>query len=65
MATPAVSGAAALVRQYFLDKFYNATSIDISGMLLKAILINGAQEIKYIDNAFRTTPTRYYGKSTQ
>ena len=65
MATPAVSGAAALVRQYFLDRFYNATSIDISGMLLKAILINGAQEIKYIDNAFRTTPIRYYGKSTQ
>ena len=60
MATPAVSGAAALVRQYFLDGFYNKSSIDISGMLLKAILISGAQEISYIDSYFRTTPTQYY-----
>lgn len=60
MATPAVSGGAALVRQYFLDGFYNSSSIDISGMLLKAILINGAVEISYIDNAFRSTPTQYY-----
>ena len=60
MATPAVSGAAALVRQYFLDRFYNATSIDISGMLLKAILISGAQEISYIDSAFQRTLTQYY-----
>lgn len=51
MATPVVSGHAALVRQYFLEGWQgdgtkgSATGEDISGPLLKAILINGAQPL--------------------
>lgn len=61
MATPVVSGAAALVRQYFLDGFFpSGESIDPSGMLLKAVLISGAQEISLIDNGFSSSPTQYY-----
>lgn len=49
MACPVVAGAGALVRQYFLDGRYptgnidESKSIDISGTLLKAILINGGE----------------------
>ena len=61
MATPAVSGAAALVRQYFKDGFFpSGESIDPSGMLLKAVLIGGAQEISFVDNGFNSIPTVYY-----
>lgn len=61
MATPAVSGAAALVRQYFMDGFFpTGEPIDPSGMLLKAVLISGAQQISSIDSGFTSTPTAYY-----
>jgi len=61
MATPAVSGAAALVRQYFKDGFFpTGESIDPSGMLLKAVLISGAQQLSLIDNGFTSTPTAFY-----
>ena len=48
MAAPIVAGAAALVRQYFLDGFYpsgaarSADTLAPSGPLVKAVLINGA-----------------------
>jgi subtilisin family serine protease len=51
MATPAVSGSAALLRQYFSDGFYPrgvrsaADVLTPSGMAMKAVLINGAQAI--------------------
>uniref|UniRef100_A0A7S4MVU2 subtilisin n=1 Tax=Odontella aurita TaxID=265563 RepID=A0A7S4MVU2_9STRA len=51
MATPVVSGTAALVRQYFKDGFYpsgkrnNDDSMDPSGQLVKAVLLNGAQSL--------------------
>lgn len=51
MAAPAVAGAAALVRQYFMDGFYpngiasNATSITPSAALIRAVMLNGAQSM--------------------
>ena len=47
MATPATAGAAALVRQFFVDGFYpsgaanGADSLVPSGALIKAVLLNG------------------------
>ena len=52
MATPHVAGAAALIRQYFMDGFYpsglkNTTSVMTpSGPLIKAVMLNGAQDMK-------------------
>ncbi|MBI5393001.1 S8 family serine peptidase [Candidatus Woesearchaeota archaeon] len=44
MATPSAAGMLVLLRQDFmLNKFYN----NVSGALLKATLINGAQELSY------------------
>ncbi len=45
MATPQVTGISALVREYFKDGLYEGTPINPSGALVKAMLINGAQEI--------------------
>lgn len=51
MATPVVSGHAALVRQYFLEGWYgdgtknSAESMDPTGTLLKSVLINGARPL--------------------
>lgn len=51
MASPAVAGAAALVRQYFVDGYYptgTATPADAwvpSGALIKAVLINGSVDM--------------------
>mmetsp|Transcript_12736 Transcript_12736/g.29300 ORF Transcript_12736/g.29300 Transcript_12736/m.29300 type:complete len:1267 (+) Transcript_12736:3-3803(+) len=51
MATPVMAGAAALVRQYFLDGFYPSgratasAAYTPSAALMKAILINGAQKL--------------------
>ncbi len=48
MASPAVAGAAALVRQYFTDGFYptgtkvSANSLTPSGALLRAMLVNSS-----------------------
>ncbi len=49
MATPHVSGAAALIRQYFMEGFYPAgtreadDALTPSGMLMKAMLLNGTR----------------------
>ncbi len=53
MASPTVVGSAALLRQYFEDGFYprgvrdmdGSDSVDISGSLTKALLLNGAVPI--------------------
>jgi len=51
MATPQVSGSAALVRQYFRDGYYptgtpvSGDAFNPSGALVKAVLINGAEEM--------------------
>ncbi len=57
MATPVVSGTAALVRQYFRDGYYpsgkknsNDSYPNPSGALIKAVLLNGAQRLKGVDN---------------
>lgn len=53
MATPGVAGAAALVRQYFMEGFYPSGSktakdgFTPSGALLKATLVNSAQKMDY------------------
>eukprot|EP00550_Attheya_septentrionalis_P010360 CAMPEP_0198281524 /NCGR_PEP_ID=MMETSP1449-20131203/1441_1 /TAXON_ID=420275 /ORGANISM="Attheya septentrionalis, Strain CCMP2084" /LENGTH=917 /DNA_ID=CAMNT_0043977325 /DNA_START=91 /DNA_END=2844 /DNA_ORIENTATION=+ len=59
MATPIAAGHAALIRQYFEDGFYPtgkqeaSNSMDPSGALVKAVLINGAQYMKGVDNGKR------------
>ena len=45
MASPQVAGISALIREYFKDGLYEATVINPSGALVKAMLINGSQEI--------------------
>lgn len=51
MAAPAIAGAAALVRQYFTEGFYPtgsptpADAMTPSGALMKAILLNAAQDM--------------------
>lgn len=51
MACPIAAGSGALVRQYFLDGYYPSgsevaeNSIDITGTLLKAVMINGAEAL--------------------
>lgn len=55
MATPVVSGFAALTRQYFQEGWYGngtkggAVEKIVSGTLLKAVLINGAQPLQGYD----------------
>ena len=52
MATPVVSGHCALLRQYFIEGYHgdgtkgSAESLDPSGTLIKATLINGAQPLE-------------------
>ena len=68
MATPVVSGTAALVRQYFEEEYYPVGRkkagiyIKPSGALVKAVLLNGAQtDIKGVDNGSGgVTPTTAY-----
>eukprot|EP00588_Corethron_pennatum_P022092 CAMPEP_0194313632 /NCGR_PEP_ID=MMETSP0171-20130528/10485_1 /TAXON_ID=218684 /ORGANISM="Corethron pennatum, Strain L29A3" /LENGTH=880 /DNA_ID=CAMNT_0039068663 /DNA_START=260 /DNA_END=2901 /DNA_ORIENTATION=- len=56
MSAPVVSGTAAIVRQYFEQGFYpsrvknSASTLEPSGSLVKAVLLNGAQFIKEIQN---------------
>lgn len=56
MATPVAAGVAALVRDYFMQGFYptgsrvTANSRTPSGALIKAVMINGAQPLKGIQN---------------
>ena len=66
MATPVVSGSAALIRQYFEDGYYPTGSANQghkmtpSGALVKAILINGAQALQGVDNYYHQTPSSEY-----
>jgi len=62
MATPGVSGTAAIIRQYFVEGWYpegvrNSTNIHIpTAALIKAVLMNGAQPLLGVDNGgFRGT----------
>ncbi|KAL7526216.1 hypothetical protein ACHAXR_001376, partial [Thalassiosira sp. AJA248-18] len=57
MATPVVSGTAAIVRQYFEQGYYptgvkneNDIMPNPSGALIKAVLMNGAQFMNGVDN---------------
>ena len=65
-ATAAISGAAALVRQYFKDGFHltgernAASSHDPTASLVKAVMINGAREVLGVDNGAYVTPSYYY-----
>lgn len=55
MATPAVAGMAALVRQYFLDGFYplgtagGSDPVSPSGALVKAVLVNSGRDMGTAD----------------
>lgn len=67
MATPVVSGTAALVRQYLEDGWYPlglrpvaSNRIQPSASLVKAILLNGAQSLNGVDNVRRITQVRPY-----
>jgi len=67
MATPVVSGTAALVRQYFSEGFYpngikgNGTSEkNPSAALVKGILMNGAQDVVGVDNTLTVTEVSTY-----
>eukprot|EP00594_Rhizosolenia_setigera_P008543 CAMPEP_0178964278 /NCGR_PEP_ID=MMETSP0789-20121207/15576_1 /TAXON_ID=3005 /ORGANISM="Rhizosolenia setigera, Strain CCMP 1694" /LENGTH=921 /DNA_ID=CAMNT_0020649011 /DNA_START=39 /DNA_END=2804 /DNA_ORIENTATION=+ len=70
MACPAAAGAGALVHQYFNDGFYPsgakvaANSMKIGGSLLKAILVNGGQQIIGVNNIPKydagVTPSQMY-----
>lgn len=66
MATPVVSGTAALVRQYFEDGYYptgkqnHGHQMVPSGALVKAVLINGAQALQGVDNVYHETPSSEY-----
>ncbi|KAL0219089.1 hypothetical protein P9112_004742 [Eukaryota sp. TZLM1-RC] len=56
MATPLVAGAAALVRQYFVEGHYSRGTVNNpKSSLIKAVLIAGAQSIKY-DNEHHKLP---------
>lgn len=68
MATPLTAGHAALVRQYF-EEGYHPTGVkgegrsltSPSGTLIKAVLMNGAQPMKGVDNGARgVTPVELY-----
>ena len=56
MAAPVVAGNAALILQYFNEGWYrtgqrnSAASVNPSGALVKAVLMNGAQPMKGVDN---------------
>ncbi len=45
-ATPSVAGAAALVREY-LQRYENMTSPNASASMIKAVILNGAQDVGY------------------
>jgi len=58
MATPVVAGSAALVRQYFEQGYYpngRWTQGPVTASLVKAVLINGAQEVRAVDNGSAKT----------
>uniref|UniRef100_A0A7S2HNE7 subtilisin n=1 Tax=Helicotheca tamesis TaxID=374047 RepID=A0A7S2HNE7_9STRA len=67
MATPATSGSAALIREYFEEGWWpegkkgSGDSIQPSGALVKAILMNGAQWVTSVDNPsqYSSTVQRY------
>ncbi|GMH68541.1 hypothetical protein TrRE_jg3824 [Triparma retinervis] len=71
MATPVVSGAAALVRQYFKDGFYPtgskvpANAITPSGSLVKAVLINSGREIVGVRDGWNGVDAGTSGQSSQ
>jgi hypothetical protein len=62
--SPLMAGYAALVRQYFLEGFYptgfrNASnSFSPSGALIKAILVNSAEGLDYINDGDKSTTTK-------
>ena len=67
MATPIVSGTAALVRQYFSSGFYptgeanvNNTMTSPSAALMKAVLINGASSLLGVDDGSGVLPVADY-----
>jgi len=67
MAAPVVSGNAALVRQYFEEGWYplgkgpdRRNRNDVSAALIKAVLINGGQAMKGVQNEEVITATSPY-----
>jgi hypothetical protein len=67
MATPLTAGHASLIRQYFEEGYYptgvkgqGGELTSPSAALIKAILMNGAQFLKGVDNTFGVTPVEPY-----
>ena len=69
MSAPVVSGSSALVRQYFEDGYYPCGSLGCneslspSGSLVKAVLLDDAQELLGIQNGSRIESTSPYDNS--
>lgn len=67
MASPAVAGAAALVRQYFTDGFYPtgakvpANSLTPSGALLRAMLVNSSVDMTSYPSPAQFPPNNFEG----
>lgn len=67
MASPAVAGAAALVRQYFTEGFYPTgarvaqDSFVPSGALLRAMIINSAVDMTSYPSPNQTPPNKFEG----
>ena len=66
MACPGAAGAAAILRQYFMEGWFptgtkNATNeMTPSGTLIKAALLNGAQPLVGVNNFFFISPVASY-----
>ncbi len=57
MATPITTGAAAMVRQYFIEGYHHngspsTKSYNPSGVLVKAVIMNGGQVVEYVTSGF-------------
>ncbi|MBX3388906.1 MAG: S8 family serine peptidase [Phycisphaeraceae bacterium] len=67
MASPAVAGAASLIRQYFTDGFYPtgakvpSNSLVPSGALLRAMLTNSSVDMTAYPSPNQVPPNRYEG----
>lgn len=62
MATPLVAGAAALVRQYFVEGWYQDGTKKVAigyqplASLVKAVILNGAENLRGISRSYQTEP---------
>lgn len=68
MATPITSGAAAMIRQYFIEGYHHngspsTKSYNPSGVLVKAVIMNGGQVVEYVSSGFLWKSLKMYDSS--